>query len=162
MEIRGISDLKKPTVGPVSLSGTSAIVAFAEKDEFEGAEGLPNFFDNLWNNEIIFDPKNDNMEKHDARAARNAFYALKKLHCDKSPNSDSYKTKDCAQLLQTSLNKCAILLRGSKNGLDIEQFEIWSETHYQCSIFFFSGNDGLTPYKLKMIMIPQILKAGLQ
>ena len=160
VEIRGTSDLKKPTVGPVSLSGTSAIVAIAEKDEFEGVDDLPNIFDNIWNNEIIFDPKNDNMEKDDARAARNAFYALKKLHCEKIPRSDSYKTKDCAQLLQTSLNKCAILLRGSKDGLDIEQFEIWSETYYQCSILLFSGKDGLTPYKLKMIMIPQILNAG--
>ena len=139
VEIRGTSDLKKPTVGPVSLSGTSAIVAIAEKDEFEGVEVSPNIFDNLWNNEIIFDPKNDNMDKDDARAARNAFYALKKLHSDKIPNSDSYKTKDCAQLLQTSLNKCAKLLRGSKNGLDIEQFEIWSETYYQCSIFDSDG-----------------------
>ena len=110
------------------MSGTSAIVAIAEKDEFGGVEGLPIIFNNLWNNETIFDPKNDNMENDDARAARNAFYALEKLHSDKIPNSDSYKTKDCAQLLQTSLNKCAILLRCSKNGLDIEQFEFWSET----------------------------------
>ena len=74
--------------------------------------------------------------------------------------SDTFTTNDCGKLLQHSLNKCTIILRASKHGLNTEQFKFWSESYYQSSLLLFSGKDGLTPYKLKMLLIPQIMDAG--
>ena len=48
-----VSELKKRLVGPVSLSGSLALVAIADKKEFE--QNVPNLFENLWGNEILFE-----------------------------------------------------------------------------------------------------------
>ena len=40
------SEVKKGIVGPVSLSGTSALIAIAEEEEFE--QNVPNLFENVW------------------------------------------------------------------------------------------------------------------
>ena len=47
LQVKG-SELKKGIVGPVSLSGTSALVAIADKEEFE--QNVPNLFENVWGN----------------------------------------------------------------------------------------------------------------
>ena len=73
--------------------------------------------------------------------------------------SDKFATNDCSNPLQGSPNKCVILLRSSKHGLDVEQFKFWSETYSQSSMLLFSGKEGLTPYQLKMLLIPELLHA---
>ena len=155
LQVKG-SELKKGIVGPVSLSGTSALVAIADKEEFE--QDVPNLFENVWGNEILFETR-DNTNKQNARAVSNAFSVLKPMH-PHIAKSDTFTTNDCANLLQHSLNKCTIILRASKHGLNTEQFKFWSESYYQSSLLLFSGKDGLTPYKLKMLLIPQIMDAG--
>ena len=64
--------LKKP-----KLSGTSALVAIADKEEFE--QEIPDLFENVWGNEILFE-KRDNTDKESARAVSNAFSVLKSMH----------------------------------------------------------------------------------
>ena len=140
LQVKG-SELKKGIVGPVSLSGTSALVAIADKEEFE--QDVPNLFENVWGNEILFETR-DNTNKQNARAVSNAFSVLKSMHSHIA-KSDTFTTNDCANLLQHSLNKCTIILRASKYGLNTEQFKFWSESYYQSSLLLFSGKDGLTP-----------------
>ena len=60
LQVKG-SDLKKGVVGPVSLSGTSALVAIADKDELE--QDIPNLFENVWGKEILFENVNNNTYK---------------------------------------------------------------------------------------------------
>ena len=115
LQVKG-SDLKKGVVGPVSLSGPSALVAIADKDEL--GQDIPNLFENVWGKKILFENINNNTDKEITRAATNAFAVLKQMH----PNlekSDRFTTNDCANLLQGSLNKCAIILRSFKHGLDV-------------------------------------------
>ena len=96
-----------------------------------------------------------NTNKANARAVSNAFSVLKNMHLRIS-KSDKVTTNDCATLLQHSLNKCTMYLRLSKNGLNTEQVKFWPESYYQ-SLLLFPGKNGLTPYKLKMLLIPQIM-----
>ena len=156
LQVKG-SDLKKGVVGPVSLSGTSALVAIADKDEL--GQDIPNHFENVWGKEILFENINNDTDKEITRAVTNAFAVLRKMH-PYLEKFDQFTTNDCANLLQGSLNKCAIILRSSKHGLDMEQFKFWSETYYQSSLLLFSGKEGLTPYKLKMMLVPEIMQAG--
>ena len=67
---------------------------------------------------------------------------------------------DAAELLRESLNMCTILLRSSRTGLDITSFTKWSETYYQVSMLLFGKDKGLTPYKLKMLLYPQLIESG--
>ena len=156
LQVKG-SDLKKGVVGPVSLSGTLALVAIADKDEL--GQDIPNLFENVWGKEILFENINNDTDKEVTRAVTNAFAVLRKMH-PYLEKFDQVTTNDCANLLQGSLNKCAIILLSSKHGLDVEQFKFWSETYYQSSLLLFSGKEGLTPYKLKMMLVPEIMQAG--
>ena len=115
LQVKG-SELKKGIVGPVSLSGTSALVAIADKEEFE--QDVPNLFEIVWGNEILFETR-DNTNKQNARAVSNAFSVLKSMHPHMA-KSDTFTTNDCANLLQHSLNKCTIILRASKHGLNTD------------------------------------------
>ena len=58
-----------------------------------------------------------------------------------------------------SANFLRIILQASKHGLNTEQFKFLSESFYQISLLLFSGKEGLTRYKFKMLLIPQIMDA---
>ena len=107
---------------------------------------------------ILFETR-DNTNKENARAVSNAFSVLKSMH-PHIAKSDKFTTNDCANILEHSLNKCTKILRASKHGVNTEQFKLWSESYYQSSLLLFSGKDGLTAYKMKMLLIPQIMDAG--
>ena len=98
LQVKG-SELKKGIVGPVSLSGTSALVAITNKEEFE--QDVRNLFENVWENEILFETR-DNTTKENTQAVSNAFSVLKSMHPHIS-KSDKFTTNDCANLLQHSL-----------------------------------------------------------
>ena len=109
--------MKKGIVGPVSLSGTLALVAIADKEEFEQA--ATNLFESVWEKEILFE-KRDNTNKENARAVSNAFSVLKSLH-PHIAKSHNFTTNDCGNLLQHILNKCTTILRASKHALNTKQ-----------------------------------------
>ena len=111
----------------------------------------------MWGNEILFETR-DNTNKENERAVSNAFSVLKSMHPHIS-KSDKFTTNDCANLVNHILIKCTIILPASESGLNTEQFKFWSESYYQSSLLLFSGKDRLTPYKLKMLLIPQIMVA---
>ena len=113
----------------------------ADKDELE--QDVPKHFENVWGKEILFENINNNTDKEKTRAATNAFVVLKSMH-PHLEKSDKFTTNDCANLLQGSLHKFAIILRSSKHGLNVDQFKFWSETYFQSSRFLFSGKKGLT------------------
>ena len=64
---------------------------------------------------------------------------------------------DVCELLRSSLNQCVLCLRAEQ--FNSETFKKWAEAYYQNNILIF-GHAGMTPYKLKMLMFPQIVRSG--
>ena len=152
------SENKAPTVTAISLSGTNALTAIADKDEFLGLS-LPDIFDGIWRNELIH---GNQTSVRGSYAVLKRFFPELFIHVNSKNVRDNelISVYDTANLLRKSLNNCTIYLRASKNTLDREKFMYWSEVYYHSSILLFGENEGLTPYKLKMLLIPQILDAG--
>ena len=78
----------------------------------------------------------------------------------KNQNYEYIFISDAAELMRESLNMCTILLRSSRTCLDITSFRKWAETYYQVSMVLFGKDKGLTPYKLKMLLNPQVIESG--
>ena len=64
-------------------------------------------------------------------------------------------TKDASELWRKSLNECTQLLRARGDFTAIE-YKKWAEIFYQVSVLIF-GEQGLTPYKLKLLLMPQLV-----
>ena len=154
------SGQKVKTVGAVSLSGSGALTAIADKKEF--ADMIPdmtNLFEGVWKDEEILIGSNDN--ENSVKVLKQMYPSLfSKPNPTKNENYGYMSISDAAELLRESLNMCTILLRSSRTGLDITSFSKWSETYYQVLILLFGKDKGLTPYKLKMLLYPQLIESG--
>ena len=147
------------TVNSVSLAGSNALSIIAEKEELAGANdcSIGNLFEDVW------DPKNDVVIGSESAASARLLNQLLPELFDKPHPSDKtsanlYISKtDACELLRSSLNRCAILLRSEQ--FDSQCYKKWAEIYYQTSILLF-GEGSLTPYKLKLAMMPQIVEGG--
>ena len=146
-------------VGSVSLSGTGALTVIAETEELKEAKNgtITDLFCSVWDNEIV---PNNSSEKS-TKVLKEIHPALFDKECPTNAASQKRYISmfDASELLRKSLNQCVKLLRCSEN-FDSIEFSKWAETYYQTSVLLF-GQAGLTPYKLKLLLIPQILKRGL-
>lgn len=149
----------KCTVGQISLSGTAALTAIADKVELmEASPEMTDIFDGIWKDDELIDGSND--------ISHNCVKVLQSLHenlfnkSTRHDKPDRYMSwNDGCQLLRKSLNNCVIMLRNSKEGLDLTEFTKWAETYYQASIMLL-GEEGLTPYKLKLLLFPTLIESG--
>ena len=65
---------------------------------------------------------------------------------------------EACELQRQSLNQCAILLR-SQGTFDVDTHKRWAETYFQINLLLF-GRKGLSPYKLKLPLIAQLVERG--
>ena len=121
---------------------------------------MTKLFEGVWKEEEILIGSNDN---------ENSVKVLKQMYPslfskpNPTKNNENYgyiSISDAAELMRESLNMCTILLRSSRTGLDITSFTKWAETYYQVSMLLFGKDKGLTPYKLKMLLYPQLIESG--
>ena len=146
------------SVGAIKLSGTGALTVIADKEELESMNpDITDLYDGVFSGSpVVHGP-----------STTNAGIALKILHPElfnktlPAPNDGELymSIKDACELLRKSLNRCARILRNSNEGFDILEFEKWAETYYQVSIFLFTDK-GLTPYKLKIMLYPALVRSG--
>ena len=147
------------TVNSVSLAGSNALSIIAEKEELAGANdcSIGNLFEDVW------DPKNDVVIGSESTACAKILKQLlpelfDKPHPGDKTSANLYISKtDACELLRSSLNRCAILMRSQQ--FDAQCYKKWAEIYYQTSILLF-GEGSLTPYKLKLAMMPQIVEGG--
>ena len=147
-------------VAPVKISyGRAALTAIADKEEFFAMDpDMPDLYEGVWRDQIVFGQG----------LLSNSANVLRKIHPGvfNKPNPDTptvpgklISIYDASELLRKGLNRCIIMLRGSKDDFNNNEFEKWAETYYQASILLFTVK-GLTPYKLKMLIFPQLINGG--
>ena len=137
------------TVASVSLTGTETKAVLADATDFQipGSDDTQTICD-LYSTGVWMDEK---FGRQDATAID----VLKSLGYE---FEDAIFYRDLAEILRSSLNQCLHLLRNAYE-FDIEQFKIHAEAYFQCSIALF-GADGITGYKAKLMLFPQLIKAG--
>ena len=138
------SGQKVKTVGAVSLSGSGALTAIANKEEFSDMiPDMTNLFEGVWKDEEVLIGSNDN--ENSVKVLKQMYPSLfSKPNPTKKNENDGYiSVSDAAELMRESLNMCTILLRSSRTGLDITSFTKWAETYYQVSMLLF-GKDKRT------------------
>ena len=149
------------TVGPLSLAGSNALAVIAETEELRSAQfgTITNLYDGVWTTEILLGSENG----YNLGAAK----VLKSLHqhlFDKRDpinprNEERYiSIYDACELLRQSLNQCAILLR-TQGTFDVDTYKRWAETYFQINLLLF-GRKGLSPYKLKLPLLAQLVESG--
>ena len=152
-------------VSAVSLSGTAALCVIAETDELQGASRtITDLYEGVWGDLIIAGTGSgtgSSIHANSVRVLKQMFPTLFNKQNPKKPNSPPtyISAADACELLRKSLNQCVMLLRRSKDGLDVDQFNRWAEAYYQCSILLF-GEEGLTPYKVKLPLFPLLIESG--
>ena len=141
-----------PTVQSVSLSGAEARSAIADVADFSHADrNIGPLYEDVWTHEPY--PK---------KKCSSSITVLKNLGYDHLFNEDGeILYYDLAELLRRSLNESIRHLR-DQHQFDKNAFSRAAETYYQVSLMLFGDNEsyGLTPYKLKLMLIPQLLDAG--
>lgn len=140
--------IEKNKCGPISLSGSEAAVAIADRDEL-GTDIQSNLFDGVWTREFIqFDEQ------------INCLNVLSQLHPSLvNTTTNRILVADLAELWRQSINYTFQLLRNERK-YNKHLFKKWAETYYQVSLAVFPPNKALTPYKLKTILNYQILNSG--
>ena len=149
------------TVGPISLAGSNALTIIAETEELRDAHfgKISNLYEGVWTTELLLGSE----DGYNLGAAK----VLKSLHPHlfdkkdhKNPrNQEKYMSMhDACELLRHSLNQCAILLR-SQGVFDVDTYKRWAETYFQINLLLF-GQKGLSPYKLKIPLIAQLVESG--
>ena len=144
------------TVGAVSLTGSSVQAVIADKEELAGAKygKIGNIYDGVWGPEDIIVGSEESADIPCVNILRN-------------PNKDNPKQKGSSdkfisafygcELVRSSLNQGVLCLRAEE--FNKETFKKWAEAYYQINIMIF-GHADLTPYKLKMLMFPQLVESG--
>ena len=146
---------KAGKVGAVSLSEVCALIVIADKEEMkEASTEIEDLFDGLWKNEIVVCPK-ENTDTY-VKSVK-VLQAIYPSLVSKVPGNTlgCITTKDASELLRKSLNECTQLLRARRDFNAIE-YKKWAEIYYQVSVLIF-GEQGLTLYKLKLLLMPQLV-----
>lgn len=144
--------------GSISLSGRDARTAIASIEELTAAgtvtsslfAGVFSEAEMLTGNteDTVLRTMHGNLFKHD--------------HPDSRCSKKLMSMYDACELWRDSLNIISYLLRSSENGLSEKQLDtlnFYMETFYQISNSLFVSK-AFTPYKLKLLLIPQLLRAG--
>ena len=152
--------LKPGKVGKVSLAGSEALTVIADDEELrEASNDIKPLYHGVWTTELVLGTGNSAFGNC-VKVLRTMFPAL---FCHRHPvtldDRRYISVYDASELLRKSLNRCTVLLRDSKHGLNIEEFSRWAEAYYQCSMLLF-GQKGLTPYKLKLMLFPSLERSG--
>ena len=145
----------------MSLAGSNALTVIAETEELRSAQfgTITNLHDGVWTTKILLGSE----DGYNLEAAK----VLKSLHpqlFDKRDpinprNQERYITiYDACELLRQNLNQCAILLR-TQGTFDVDTYKRWAETYFQINLLLF-GRKGLSPYKLKLPLIAQLVESG--
>ena len=139
--------IENKSCGPISLSGTDAEVAIAEIEDI-GTVCSGNLFDGVFSATDLI--KFDKSE--------NSHIVLSRLHPDLFQDGQVSLLK-VAELWRRSLNILITLLRCRKQ-FNASEYKKWSETYYQVCLVFFPKQEALTPYKVKLLLINQIMEQG--
>ena len=149
------------TVGPVSLAGSNALAVIADKEELlDAKEGsIGDLFEGVWGAADIVLGSEESAHVQCVKVLRNWYPNLFDKDNPKQVGSgDKFiSAYDACELLRHSLNQCVLCLRSEEFNCDT--FKKWAETYYQTNVLIF-GHAGLTPYKLKMMMFPQLVESG--
>ena len=147
------------TLGDIKLPyGSGALTAIADKEElFDLDPTMTDLYDGVWGNQVVYGPHTSNC----GQVLKRMYPELFNKPRPGRPNerSDYISVYDAAELQRKSLNRCVTLLRDSKDGFDLEEFSTWAETYYQTTLLLFTET-GLTPYKLKLLLIPELVRSG--
>ena len=149
------------TVCAVSLSGSGALTAIANKKELSDLiPDTTNLFEGVWKDDKVIMGSNDN--ENSVKVLKQKYPSLfsKPNRTKKNYNYGYISISDAFELNMVSLNVCTIILRSSRTGLDVTSFSKGAETYYQVSMLLFGKDKGLTPYKLKMLLYPQLIESG--
>ena len=149
------------TVGAVSLAGGIALPVIADKEELAGAKDrkISDLYVGVWGPEDIIVGSEENANVPCVNILRNWFPKLfnEDNLKQKGSNDKFISAFDACELLRSSSNQCVLCMRAEE--FNSETFKKWTEMHYQINILIF-GHAGLTPYKLKMLMFPQLVESG--
>ena len=146
-------------VSAVKMSGQAALTAIADKEELVlKSMDIRDIFDGVWHDEVIGGTTHcqTNCVQVLKKYYPHLFNKVNKKQPMEPPSYISYL--DASELLRSSLNNCVKLLR-TKTGFNLDIFKQHAETYYQTSIMLF-GSSGLTPYKLKLLIIPRLIESG--
>ena len=147
------------TVGPVSLAGSNALAVIADKEELSDAKdgSIGDLYQDVWDpTDLILGSEGD---VPCVKVLRSWYPELFiKDNPKQIGSSDKFiSAYDACELLRSSLNQCVLCLRAEE--FNCGTFVKWAETYYQINILLF-GHAGLTPYKLKMMIFPQLVENG--
>ena len=144
-------------VSNVSLSGTAALTVIADTEELQAATStVTDLFAGVWGDTIVggtTQAADDDTPLGDpndsATPANNQCVAVLKsmfpeLFIRRNPLNPRAPAAyisffDASELLRKSLNRCVLLLRTSKDGLDVAEFSKWAEAYYQCTLLLFGS-----------------------
>jgi len=146
-------------VRSVSLSGSGALTVIADTCELK--EAVPNITDlyhDVWLDEVVFGT--GELYSNSVAVLKSMFPELFTRGPVSSATIGTYISYfDASELLRRSLNNSVIILRDSREGLDVHEFKRWSEVYYQTSLLLF-GVKGVTPYKMKLTLFPPLIASG--
>ena len=126
-----------------------ALTVIADKEEMkEASTEIEDLFKVVWKNEVVVRPKeNTDTYVKSVKVLQGIYPSLvskvpgKTLGC--------ITTKDASELLKKSLNECTQLQRATG---DLIEYEKWAEIYYKVLVLIL-GEQGLTPYKLKILLM---------
>ena len=129
--------------------------AIADREEMKDASTeIEDLFEGVGKNEVVVCPKeNTDTYVKSVKVVQAIYTSLvskvpgKTLGC--------ITTKDASELLRKNLNECTKLLR-ARGHFNAIEYKKWAKIYYQVSVLNF-GEQGLTPYKLKLLLMPLLV-----
>ena len=150
--------IKDKQIKEISLSGINALAVIADKEELKSAkEGtIGDLFDGVWTDDEVLMGSGEGSNEAPAKALKTLYPDLFNKR-NSTGDSGFISVKDAWELLRKSLNQCAKLLRAQN--FNPAAYKRWSEIYYQTNLLIF-GVSGLTSYKLKLLIMPQLVEGG--
>ena len=146
---------KAGKVGAVSLPGICALTVIADKEEMkEASTEIEDLFEGLWKNEVVV-PSKENTDTY-VKSVK-VLQAIYPSLVSKVPGEtlECITTKNASELLRRSLHECTQSL-GARGDFNAIEYKKLAEIFYQFVVLIF-GEQGLTPYKLKLLLVPQLV-----
>ena len=150
--------IKDKQIKEISLSGINALAVIADKEELKSAkEGtIGDLFDGVWTDDEVLMGSGEGSNEAPAKALKTLYPDLFNKR-NSTGDGGFISVKDACELLRKSLNQCAKLLRAQN--FNPAAYKRWSEIYYQTNLLIF-GESGLTSYKLKLLIMPQLVESG--
>lgn len=147
----------KKKVQSVSLSGREVLGALADLDELTlTRREIKPLYEGVWTNEIKADATSDAVVVLKELGYGRIFN--KNKHGEVAEDGKFALLLDLSELLRKSLRHCLRLLRNATS-FDVDDFTATAETYFQTSMLLF-GERGISPYKAKLMLFPQLIKTG--